>query len=353
MTARVRDDTPRTVTDELDIQALLAEARKGTWRPVNVLVGAESFLIDRAARQLRRASIGESGVPGFNDDVFHGAGLVAARVVAAARTLPMMASVRYVLVRDLQAVSAAELDALADYVQSPSPSTCLVLVGEKLLGTTRLAKAAKALAKTERGAFLTVEPIKGAQLERFIHGEAKRRRVAIDEDAASRLVDAIGNDLAAMEDAIERLSLFVATSEPRRITSRDVEEVVSRVRVDTIWKLVDAIALKQARSALEATGSLLADGEAPLGILAQVARQIRIVARMKGALDEGLRPDDAVRRAGAPPFKARALQDAARKFSDADLRHAFRVLAETDQALKGSKRDREVLLEECVLALTR
>jgi DNA polymerase-3 subunit delta len=341
------------VTDELDIQTFLAEARQGKWRPVNVLVGAETLLIERAARYLKKASVGEDGVRGFNDDLFHGQGLVGAKVVAAARTLPMMAKSRYVLVRDLEAVAAAELDVLADYLAKASPSTCLVLTGDKLLGTTKLAKAAKALANKGDGAFLSVEPLKGPLLERFVLGEVKRRRCTIDHDAQALLVDAVGNDLAAMEDAIERLSLFVGGDKGGQITRHAVEEVVQRVRVDTVWKLVDSIALKRQKVAMEAVGSLLADREQPLGILGQIARQLRIVSRMKDALDEGLRPEEAVKRAGAPPFKARDLSESARKFSHADLRRAFRVLAETDQALKGSKRDPETVLEESVLALTR
>jgi DNA polymerase-3 subunit delta len=341
------------VTDELDIQTFLAEARQGKWRPVNVLVGAETLLIERAARYLKKASVGDDGVRGFNDDLFHGQGLVGAKVVAAARTLPMMARCRYVLVRDLEAVAASELDVLAEYLAKPSPSTCLVLTGDKLLGTTKLAKAAKSLANKGEGAFLAVEPLKGPLLERFVLGEVKRRRCTIDHDAQALLVDAVGNDLAAMEDAIERLSLFVGGNAGGQMTRHAVEEVVQRVRVDTVWKLVDAIALKRQKIAMEAVGSLLADREQPLGILGQIARQLRIVSRMKDALDEGLRPDDAVKRAGAPPFKARDLSESARKFSHGDLRRAFRVLAETDQALKGSKRDPETVLEESVLSLTR
>lgn len=342
------------MSDELDIQAFLAEARQGKWRPVNVLVGGESFLIERAARLLKKASVGSDGVRGFNDDVFHGQSLVGAKVAAAARTLPMMASARYVLVRNLEAVADAELDALADYLAKPSPSTCLVLVGDKLDGKTKLAKAAKALAAKGEAAYLVVEPLKGALLERFVSGEVKRRKCTIDPDATALLVDAVGNDLAAMEDAVERLSLFVARpAGPAHIDRHAVEEVVHRVRVDSIWQLVDAIALKRQKAAVEAVGSLLADREPPLKILGSISRQLRIVARMKDALDDGIPPQEATRYAGAPPFKARDLSEAARKFSRADLRRAFRVLAETDQALKGSKRDPEFVLEESVLALTR
>jgi DNA polymerase-3 subunit delta len=335
------DDSP------LEIQTLLTEARQGKWKPVHVLCGTEKFLIDRAAGLLKKATVGEGR--GFNDDVFHGsAQLSGQKVVAAARTLPMMAAARFVLVRDIDELPAAELDALAQYVASPSPSTCLVLTAEKLDARTKLVKAAK-----ETGAWVAADTVKGPLLERFASAEAKRRGHHIEQAALSALVDAVGSDLAAVEDAIERCSLYVGaeSGKPRPIDVNAIESVVERVRVDTIWALVDAIALRRTAPALEAVGSLLEARENELMILGSVARQLRLVARMKDALEAGMGPDEAVKVAGGPPFKARALADAARKFSHGDLGRAFTLLAETDVQLKGSKRDPGTLLEETVLRL--
>lgn len=336
------------MSEERDIQSLLADARAGRWPTVAVLVGSERFLADRAARLLKKAVVGD-GPSGFNDDVFHGPQVVAQRVIGAARTLPMMAQARYVLIRDAEDIPAAELEALAGYVAAPSPSTCVVMVAEKLDGRSKLAKAAKSA-----GAWIDCEPLKGALLERFVLGEAKRRGHAIDGAAGSALIDAIGNDLAALDDAIERLSLYVGGAPGGKGAPIDlaaVEASVVRIRVDSIWAVVDAVAARRTSVALQAVGSMLADREPPLRILAMLARQLRMVAKAKQALAEGLRGPEMARYAGALPFKARDLEASAKKFDDRALRAAFRALAEADLALKGSKRPGEVVIEETVLAL--
>ena len=97
--------------------------------------------------------------------------------------------------------------------------------------------------------------------------------------------------------------------------------------------------------------ALLDDREPPLRLLAMVARQLRIVARMREALSEGLRPQDAAKRAGAPPFKAADLTESARRFTADSLGDAFTLIAETDRALKGSKRPPDVILQDAVLQL--
>lgn len=337
--ARFPDDS-----ETLPIQDLLSDARAGKWKPVHVLVGSETFLAERAVGLLKKATVGE-GPRGFNDDLFHGAaGVSAGKIVGAARTLPMMAAARFVLVRSADDLPNEELDVLAAYVAAPSPSTCLVLVAEKIDGKTKLAKAAKA-----SGAWIGVDAIKGDILKRFAAGEAKRRGSPLEPQALSQLIDAVGGELATLDDAIERLSLYVGKGKP--IDAAAVDAVVERSRVETVWALVDAISARRTKVAMEAVGSLLADREEPLRVLGMVSRQMKMVAKMKDALDDGASLDEATRAAGAPPFKAQAMGDAARKFKKADLFRAFTLLSETDVALKGSKRSREVVLEECVLKL--
>lgn len=333
---------PRRSSAGSDIQELIAEAREGRFGPVYVLYGTERFLIERATSLLKHAAVGD-GIAGFNDDLFHGnAGLSAQKVIGAARTLPMMAGARFILVRDVDAAPPAELEALAAYVAAPVDTTCLVLTASKLDKRSKLAKAAG-------GAAYEAKPLKGAALRRFASDEAKRRGHALTPRAADALVAAIGEDLAAIDDAAERLSLYVGPEKP--IDVADVEACVTRVATDSIWQLVDAVGARNTKKALHAAGSLLADREAPLRILGMVARQLRIVARMREALASGMDDEAAALASGAPPFKARELKESARRFNLRELSAAFTTLALADLALKGSRVPPERVLEDAILSL--
>jgi DNA polymerase III subunit delta len=318
-------------------------ASKGSLDPVYVLVGTERLLIERVVDAVRKA-VDSMGAPGFNVEVFDGKGLDAARVISAARTLPMMADTRLVLVRHVDAMTPTEQTNLAEYLNDPSESTCLVATATKLDGRAKLAKAAK-----KKGVLIDAKPLRGRELREFIRAEATAREHNIAPQAIEALLDAVGDDLAAIDDAMERLSLFVGAGQ--RIDADAVMMCVTRIRVESIWSLVDAIGLKDRRKGIAAAQSLLDDREPPLRLLAMVARQLRIVARMREALSEGLRPQDAAKRAGAPPFKASDLTESARRFTADSLGRAFTLIAETDRALKGSKRPPDVILQDAVLEL--
>ena len=327
------------------IEQAIAQGREGKPRPVYVLVGTETFLIERAIAVLRHATVGEGGIPGFNDDVFHGAkSLEGNTVLAAAQTLPMMSDKRFILLRRVDACSADRVVPLLGYLAEPNPSTVLVMTAEKILGNTKLGRAIK-----KHKVRVDAQPLKGAELRTFATDEAKGRGHTLEPRAAAALLDCLGDDLSAIDDALERLSLYVGAGQ--RIDLDAVEACVMRVRADTIWALVDAVSTRDAKTASAAATSMLADREPPLRILAMVARQIRMVAKMRDALARGASSRDAASEAGVPPFKAAAMTEAARRFSLKELSRAFDVLAETDRMLKGSKVPDDVALQQAVLAL--
>ena len=329
----------------MSLEALRESAQGGTFPPVSVIVGSERLLAERAVDALRQAALaGESG--GFNSDVFQGAGLSAQTLVNTARTLPMLAKTRFVLVRGADAIPAGEIDAICAYLRKPSPEACVVLVGEKLDGRSKLAKTAQ-----EVGCLFEAVPPKPAQLPQLVQGEARARGHALSDEAALALCDALGVDLAALDDALERLSLYVG--EGRAIDLEAVERCVVSTRTDSVWALVDAVGARNVSVAMASAASLLGSQEPPLRILALIARQLRTLARVRGALKSGLREQEAAQKAGAPPFKARELAQLARRFDDVQLSRAFRTLAEADLALKGSRVPGPRVLERALLELCR
>ena len=327
----------------MTIEELLRRASSGEAGAVHLLVGTERFLIERAVARLRKAVLGE-GLAGLNEDRFDAQASTATQIVEAARTLPMMSSRRFVLVRGLESADTAKLEPLVAYFKEPSPTTCLVLTAEKLHGGTRLSRAAKKL-----GLWVDVAPLRPGQLSAFARSEAAARGHQLSPEAAAALLEATGNDLAGIDDAIERLSLFVG---PRASVGVEaVQQCVSHLRVESVWTLVDAVSQRDAATALRSVASLLADREPALRILALLARQFRMLARMRSALRGGALPQQAAQQAGAPAFKPRELAQASRRFGAADLRRAFCVLAQTDRKLKNTRQAPSTVLEGAVLRL--
>ncbi len=91
-----------------------------------------------------------------------------------------------------------------------------------------------------------------------------------------------------------------------------------------------------------------------LPLLGALACSMRQLARYHAALEAGARPDEAARRAGAfNPGRARELSARSRGITKKQIERWMLVLAETDVALKSSRRPADAILEEMLTRLCR
>jgi DNA polymerase-3 subunit delta len=337
-------------------QALL-QAKKGELLSVYLVVGEEQLLRDKVIAALRAAALG-GGVPAFNEDKFTAGEASVDKVIAAAQTVPMMAPRRFVLVRGVErwdggspeeddARRGTPLDRLAEYVAKPVDSSCLVLVATKLDGRRKLAAVAK-----KNGLIVACDPLDDRALVEWVLAQARARGNAMEREVAELLAQIAGPELAYVNDAIERLALYAG--EGNAITEQSVVECVARVRTADTWALVDAVGARDLGSALRMLVDVYDPRDRGLPLLGALAWSIRQLLRFQCAVAQGASPEDAARRAGVfQPFRARELSGKVRAFRGKDLERCLLVLAETDLALKSSRRPADAILEDMLTRLCK
>lgn len=347
-------------------EQLLDEVRAGTLRPVYVVVGEERLLADRVVAAIREAAT-KGGVAGFNEDKFTAGEAPIDSILSAAAMVPMMAPRRFVLVRgldrwekkaaeadddvradkgDADALAKAPLDRLAEYAKDPAPSTVLLLVATKLHGQRRLVTVAK------KGGFLVeCAPLARRDLGAYVSRTAREKGHRIAAEAAEQLAEIAGTDLATLEDALERLSLYVGAAQP--ITEEAVAAVVTRVRQSTVWELVDALGRRRLDRALAALADAYDARDGGLRLLGAVSWSVRQLVKLDSALRSGLSQTEAAARAGVAPFKVAELTQTLRAMPRGTPERWMRSLAEADVALKSSRRPADAILEAMVVEMCR
>jgi DNA polymerase-3 subunit delta len=312
---------------------------------------------------IRAAALG-GGVPAFNEDKFQAGEVDVDKVTSAARTVPMMAPKRFVLVRGCERWDAARgggdedgeaaepaggdvspLDKLAAYAASPVDSTCVVLVAEKLDGRRKLMALAK-----KQGFVVPCEALSEGQLVEWIGERARSKGHAMERDVAELLAAIAGPELAYVNDAIERLSLFVGAG--AAIDEAAVGECVARVRTADTWALVDAVGKRDLGAGLRILTDVYDPRDRGLPLLGALAWSIRQLAKYQAATGSGASADEAARKAGVfQPFRARELAQKARGFRPKEVERWLLVLADTDVALKSSRRGADAILEDMLVRM--
>jgi DNA polymerase-3 subunit delta len=303
---------------------VFADLASGKLAPVYVLTSEQPLLLDRAVSAIRDAAV-PPAMRGFNYDVIEAGRANAARILAAAQTLPMMAQRRMVLVRDIASLSAAELNRLLEYLESPNPSTVLVAVAGKVDKKIKFFATA-----SKRKMLHELQPPR--EVMGWIKAEARTRRIAIAPEACARLGDVVGKDLARLALALDQLALYAGD---RTIEAEDVDDLVADTRERSVFELTDAIGKGDLTAALAAVAALCEQRQSPIGVVVMIARFMRQLALCHVAQARRMSNEEAVKLVGVPPFLVQKVMGQARRYDQAGLARAARRLAEADQSLKG------------------
>ena len=341
----------------------IKRAESGDLLPVWLLSGEERLLRDQALAAITKAALA-GGLAELNLDKFTAGETPIDKVLAATRTVPMMAKRRVILIRGLERWDAGSsessasdeddggkslppLDRLAEYAKAPIDTTCMILVAQKLDGRRKLVALAK-----KAGFLVDCATVDGRRLPGWIKQRAEAKGHTIDPDTCELIAEIAGPDLSYLDDVLERLSLYVGPAKP--ITEDAVSVCVTRVKLADTWKLVDAASTKDLGKVLALFADVYDPRDRGLPLVGAIAWSLRQLLKLDAALTGGASIDDAARRAGIyPAFKARDLAKKLKAFRPRELERWLVVVQDTDVALKGSRRPADAILEEMFVRLCR
>ena len=199
-----------------EYERIAREIAARRFSPVYLLMGEESYFIDRLAEQLAATVLDEAS-RAFNQLTVYGKDSDAGQIINLCRQMPMMGSYQVVILKEAQQLRGIEK--LSLYTQKPSPTTVLVICHKEKNADKRSAfyKGCSAHGTV----FESVRPRDyeiASWLQQFIAGKG----LAIDAKALSMLTDHLGTDISKIENELHKLTVSLPEG-TKRITDADIE----------------------------------------------------------------------------------------------------------------------------------
>ena len=307
------------------------------------LYGEETYLLERALRRLLELAVAAEARD-FNLTVYQGRGIHTAEVLDTARTFPVFASHRVVVLKDAHALPAADLDAFLQYLADPVAETILIFTADKIDGRKKFFQEFK-----KRGALVEFKRLYDNQVPAFVREQARDAGRAFTEEGLALFCRRVGSNLQDVHG--ELLKLFAYLGERPLADVEDVAAIVSDSRVDSIFDLTNALGQGNPGEALRLLGRILEEGVAPLLVLAMVTRHFRQLWQAQDLLAQNIHPKELAGRVKVNPYFLDRLVAQARRFTPSQFRRIFELLLGTDLALKSSGAHPAALLERLVLAI--
>ena len=298
-------------------------------RPLYCIYGDEPLLILEAADQIRHAA----RLQGYTERETH---QVEGRynwqnLLNSGDNLSLFGDRRFIDIRIPSGKPGIEgSKALVSYCSAlPGDSVNLITL-PKLDRQATNAKWFSALDQT--GIVVTVYAIGLDQLPRWIGERLGRQQQQADNDTLQFLTQKVEGNLLAAQQEISKLALLFPTG---RLDFASVREAVLDVARYDVFKLADAMLNRDVARIIRMLEGLKQEGEAPTLVLWTLTRELRILARLKTAQANGIRPASIMREIGVWENRQSLVERALSSINPDTLTHALHHAASIDRMIKG------------------
>lgn len=254
----------------------------------------------------------------------------------------LFAARRVVVVRNAEMLSKSGVERLAEALHREGQPDAVVIVAVTERVPSQLVGALGDVAQVQR----ISRPRRG-ELAAWVIKRMKAAGLNPGRDAATTLIEAVGESLRDLAQAIDQLALRERNG--GRVERNDVLEHFSLAGEQPIWVLFDAIVRHEGPKAFDTLRRLLAAGDEPLPVLGALVSQVRGIIRAKSLIERSpVRDNELARALSVSEGRAAVLRRQSSRLSWEWLVQVHRLCADADHDLKGGE-DGAVLPPDVVL----
>lgn len=281
------------------------------------------------------AALGDTNVV-----VFDGDKLTLPEFARQVQALPFLASSRLVIVKNLLLASTKDLqEGVRSYLEK-IPTSTIVVFYEAGQPDRRL-KLFTVLNQPKRAESFPL--LEGRELDRWIEEAAVERGLTLPVALRRQLAAIVGSDLWRMSNELDKLVSFSAIS---GLTETDLDRLLSHDKTSDVFRLIEALARRQGKRALEEFHTLLVTGEAELYLFSMIVYQFRTLLLVAELVAAGQRSAQVVARTlKLPPFVAERTLAIVRPLSLEFLIGCYQRLLDYDVRMKTGELEPRLALE--------
>ena len=321
------------------MKLIAQDIKNGQFSNIYLLYGEEAYLRRQYRDNLKKALVAEDDT--LNCTSYSGKDINVNEIVDIAGTMPFFAERRVIIIENSGWLKSGE-DRMVDLIKNLPDTTYIVFVESEVDKRSKLYKAV-----TAKGYAALCEMQDETMLKKWIMGLLKKENKRITPDALNLLLDKTGTNMENIRREVEKLVCYRYFDEG--ITVEDVEALCIVQVQNKIFDMVEAVAQKRQKEALDWYYDLLALKEAPMKILALISRQFHMLLQVKEMRQKGYPETDIAKQTGLNAYylKKKYIPQAA-QFQISQLETALRKCVEAEEDVK-TGRMQDILSVELII----
>jgi DNA polymerase III delta subunit len=309
-----------------------------------LLLGMDAYLADNVADLVRiklRTEYQADLVIIYGDEV------KSAELNELLDTYTIFSQAKLVIIRNAHLFNKRELDALADYFDSPAQQQSLIITTEKV--DARMANWKKI--RDNCMVLACDPPTYGGMLKPWLTTQLRKIGKTMSQAAADTFISRIELDYAIASNELQKLDLL--TGAGKQITEEDVLRSIGSSRVGTQIDFFRALGNLQPKNALELLERMLTSDWEDLQVFFLITKFYGLIYRMLLLKKNHISPAEIMNKHLNDTFPSQRQEflGFSSNYRLEDMPRIYSLLLETDARLKTTAASGDILLSSCVLSI--
>ncbi len=306
------------------MKSLNEDLKTGNFKRVYLLFGEENYLKKQYKDRLTKALISEGDT--MNYAYYEGKGIDVKEIIDLSETMPFFSERRLIVIENSGFFKNATAE-LAEYMKEIPETTYFIFVETELDKRGKMFKAVK-----DKGRIVELARQDEKTLVRWIYGNVKKEGKQIAESTIYYLLSKCGTDMENLQKEMEKLFCYTLNNDV--INMEDIAAICTMQITNEIFDMVNAVAEKKQKRALDRYYDLLALKEPAMRILYLLSRQFRLLMEVKEMAGEGYDKKTIASKAGLHPYAVGKYIEQSRSFSQEELRKILEESVDIEERVK-------------------
>ena len=333
-------------------QQTLKKLKKNDIKEIYLLSGPEYFIVEQFKQALIHHVKGDDTEDIMTYDLIE---TPIQDVIGDAETFPFFSEKKIIFAyhphflrtKPEKSIVTHDLNVLEQYIERPVPFTILVLVApyEKLDKRKGITKKLH-----KHSTVIDCQPLEDKALRSWMKEIADSFKIDLTVETNLLLESEFAGNLYMLQKEIEKLALHVGKGNV--VTKEIADEVISPSNTYNALQLVDAVLKRNLHDAIKIYKDLEKMNEDPIGLIALLAYQFRVIFQVKLLKDKGYPLQRIQSEVKVHPYVVKLALERSTSFNQERLTNIINVLTNTDANIKRGKMEKGIAFELLLYELT-
>ena len=272
-----------------------------------------------------------------------------------AETMPWLSERKLIVIRSAyfltgstaakDSVSQDALNRLLAYLQTPNPSTMLVIeVSEgKLDERKKIVKWIK-----DRGWMVSFAPLKPDEIKYWLEQQVRDRRLRIDGEALKVLQSRCGADLQLLQMELEKCELYLH-DQRQSIGIYEMEQLVAQPLEDDLFAFSNALIQGKWAICAAIMHDLVMQKIEPFSMVMTSVSQVRLLLLVKDAMKQGYSSHQLAGKLAQSPYRVQLAMESAKSLSIQKISGLLNRCIQAEKDLRQTGSEKRAVMERMIL----